>query len=101
MTQLLFLVYKVFEGEADETALLWCEAQYGRTDILNQGGFNYSVAKTAQVFAGFNWYFDTSFPISKLESVAVPTKGEAMENFAPILYWEADFLVFLEGETTK
>jgi len=73
---------------------------YGRTDILNQGGFYYSVAKTAEVFAGFNSYFNTSFPISKLDSVAVPTKGGAMENYGLILYRQ-DLLVYLEGETTE
>jgi aminopeptidase N len=73
---------------------------HGRKDLISMGHGNYSVETTANVFSQFNSYFNTSYPIEKLDSVAVPLKGGAMENYGLIIYRE-DLLMYSPEMNTE
>lgn len=85
--------YLLFLGVGDLERL---SGQIGQTQlgIVTKAGDkekgNYALEATKQILPYYNEYFGTSYPLPKLDQIAVPGAGGfgAMENWGAILYFE-------------
>ncbi|XP_021948034.1 aminopeptidase Ey [Folsomia candida] len=69
-------------------------------ELIARGGGQYTADLTARLLAYFDGFFNTVYPMEKMDSAAITHKGGAMENWGLILY-RTDLLIYLEGETLE
>ncbi|XP_035700559.1 aminopeptidase N [Folsomia candida] len=69
-------------------------------DHIRNGYGNYSVNITAKLLDFFDDFFNTTYPMTKMDSAAITDKSSAMENYGLILY-RTDLLMYSPRLSTE